>query len=201
MNSKFLQILILFCGLLTVPTVGRATETPALWRAGRTCSDEFRKSVLWVPKQDWSPRRLAYFARYLATDHAAEIYGALSRTKPVNGRVYVKMYEDTQMTVWAIKWEQNGTGIHDHMLSDAGIYVMKGYIIENRFQPPASAPIETNRYAKGDILEVPKGTVHSVSGDGVTLHIYLPKLDVMTNYQVNPSGLLVPVGQEQDNAP
>jgi hypothetical protein len=133
--------------------------------------------------------------------YGADIIQALGRAKPAaDGRVYTKVFENQNITVWALRWTNNGTGIHDHVNSRAGVYVLDGTIFESQFVPPNSQA-RTRSYKSAETFSFGAPHVHTLYGQGDTLNIYSPPLREMTHYQVTTGGILVPTVRWKETTP
>jgi len=140
-----------------------------------------------LPDRNLQPRELADLAARVAHQHESEIIRTLQKTKPnEEGRVFYKIHEDQHITVWAIEWDNNGTEIHDHVNSQAGIHVLRGEALEERFLPPSPIPLKRILKEGQSVGLSGLPYVHRISGNkSITIHIYSPPLKEMTKYQLN----------------
>jgi hypothetical protein len=155
-----------------------------------------------LPERNLSPMELRDLAAHVGKNHEAEIIRTLQSTPPNHeGRVFYKFFENENITVWAIEWEDNGTEIHDHLDSQVGIHVLRGNITEEHFEPP-SAFSSPRVLSEGKSVGL-DGTpyVHRISGTkGISIHIYSPPLKEMTYYEIE-NAELAPKGRWEDNTP
>jgi len=108
-------------------------------------------------------------------------------------RRYRLLFEDERTDVWVLCWMPGqSTGFHDHDISDVGIAIAQGMIVERQLQLPAGATSLELR--TGDTRQGPAGYIHSVAhGEGipaVSIHCYSPPLMRVGQYRVDPDGIL-----------
>ena len=101
-------------------------------------------------------------------------------------RRYRLLYEDERTDIWVLCWMPGqSTGFHDHDISDVGIAIARGMIIERQLRLPTGATALELR---------PAGYIHSVAhGEGVpavSIHCYSPPLMKVGQYRVDPEGVL-----------
>jgi hypothetical protein len=108
-------------------------------------------------------------------------------------RRYRLLFEDERTDVWVLCWMPGqSTGFHDHDVSDVGIAIAQGMIVERQLQLPAGATSLELR--TGDTRQGPAGYIHSVAhGEGipaVSIHCYSPPLMRVGQYRVDSEGIL-----------
>jgi hypothetical protein len=108
-------------------------------------------------------------------------------------RRYRLLFEDERTDIWVLCWMPGqSTGFHDHDISDVGIAIAQGAVIERQLQLPTGATSLCLR--PGDTRQGPAGYVHSVAhAEGipaVSIHCYSPPLMKVGQYRVDPDGLL-----------
>jgi quercetin dioxygenase-like cupin family protein len=108
-------------------------------------------------------------------------------------RRYRLLYEDERTDIWVLCWMPGqSTGFHDHDVSDVGIAIARGMIIERQLRLPTGATATELR--PGDTRQGPAGYIHSVAhGEGVpavSIHCYSPPLMKVGQYRVDPDGVL-----------
>jgi quercetin dioxygenase-like cupin family protein len=167
-----------------------------------------------APAIDWDavltpPQELAAATRDLvpgsSTLSAAELEQVASaiRDRPelwepllvvdAHRRRYRLLYEDERTDIWVLCWMPGqSTGFHDHDISDVGIAIASGMIIERQLKLPSGATALELR--PGDTRQGPAGYVHSVAhGEGapaVSIHCYSPPLMKVGQYRVDAEGVL-----------
>jgi hypothetical protein len=108
-------------------------------------------------------------------------------------RRYRLLFEDERTDIWVLCWMPGqSTGFHDHDVSDVGIAIAQGMIVERQLRLPTGATSLELR--PGDTRQGPAGYIHSVAhGQGipaVSIHCYSPPLMQVGQYRVNPDGVL-----------
>jgi cysteine dioxygenase type I len=108
-------------------------------------------------------------------------------------RRYRLLYEDDRTDIWVLCWMPGqSTGFHDHDLSDVGIAIASGMIVERQLQLPTGATALELR--PGCTRQGPAGYIHSVAhGEGapaVSIHCYSPPLMKVGQYRVDSEGIL-----------
>lgn len=108
-------------------------------------------------------------------------------------RRYRLLFEDERTDIWVLCWMPGqSTGFHDHDVSDVGIAIAQGMIVERQLQLPAGATSLELR--AGDTRRGPAGYIHSVAhGEGipaVSIHCYSPPLMHVGQYRVDSEGIL-----------
>ena len=108
-------------------------------------------------------------------------------------RRYRLLYEDERTDIWVLCWMPGqSTGFHDHDVSDVGIAIARGMVIERQLRLPTGATATELR--SGDTRQGPAGYIHSVAhGEGVpavSIHCYSPPLMKVGQYRVDPDGVL-----------
>jgi predicted metal-dependent enzyme (double-stranded beta helix superfamily) len=108
-------------------------------------------------------------------------------------RRYELLYEDERIDIWVLSWMPGqGTGFHDHDISDVGVMCAQGELDEGLLvigdeRPPV-------RLRPGVSRNGPGGYIHSVThvaGEpAVSLHAYSPPLMVVGQYRVDGDGRL-----------
>jgi predicted metal-dependent enzyme (double-stranded beta helix superfamily) len=121
-----------------------------------------------------------------------EIWESLVRIDPTQRR-YELIYEDDRMDAWVLSWMPGqGTGFHDHFISNVGVCVADGTVQEDRMRLGADH-VEA-RLTPGQSLHGGPGYIHRIQhADGapaVTIHVYSPRLDWVGQYRVDEQGLL-----------
>ena len=108
-------------------------------------------------------------------------------------RRYRLLFEDERTDIWVLCWMPGqSTGFHDHDVSDVGIAIAQGMIVERQLQLPAGATSLELR--AGDTRRGPAGYIHSVAhGEGipaVSIQCYSPPLMHVGQYRVDSEGIL-----------
>ncbi|MDX6539099.1 MAG: hypothetical protein QOI71_709 [Gaiellales bacterium] len=121
-----------------------------------------------------------------------ELWEPLAISDPARRR-YRLLFEDERTDIWVLSWMPGqSTGFHDHDISDVGIAIARGMIVERQLQLPTGASALELRH--GQTRQGPAGYVHSVAhGDGepaVSIHCYSPPLMKVGQYRVDPRGVL-----------
>ena len=81
-------------------------------------------------------------------------------------RRYRLLFEDERTDIWVLCWMPGqSTGFHDHDISDVGIAIAQGMIVERQLRLPTGATSLELR--PGDTRQGPAGYIHSVAhGEG-----------------------------------
>jgi hypothetical protein len=108
-------------------------------------------------------------------------------------RRYRLLYEDERTDIWVLCWMPGqSTGFHDHDISDVGIAIAQGMVVERQLRLPNGATAVELRH--GDTRQGPAGYIHSVAhGEGlpaVSIHCYSPPLMKVGQYRVDENGVL-----------
>ena len=108
-------------------------------------------------------------------------------------RRYRLLYEDERTDVWVLCWMPGqSTGFHDHDVSDVGIAIARGKIIERQLRLPTGAT--ALELQPGDTRQGPAGYIHSVAhsegAPAVSIHCYSPPLMKVGQYRVDAEGVL-----------
>jgi predicted metal-dependent enzyme (double-stranded beta helix superfamily) len=108
-------------------------------------------------------------------------------------RRYRLLFEDERTDIWVLCWMPGqSTGFHDHDVSDVGIAIARGMIVERQLKLPTGATALELR--QGDMRQGPAGYIHSVAhGEGapaVSIHCYSPPLMKVGQYRVDAEGVL-----------
>jgi quercetin dioxygenase-like cupin family protein len=108
-------------------------------------------------------------------------------------RRYRLLFEDERTDIWVLCWMPGqSTGFHDHDVSDVGIAIAQGMVVERQLRLPTGATSFELR--PGDTRQGPAGYIHSVAhGEGipaVSIHCYSPPLMRVGQYRVDSEGVL-----------
>jgi hypothetical protein len=108
-------------------------------------------------------------------------------------RRYRLLFEDDRTDVWVLCWMPGqSTGFHDHDVSDVGIAIARGMVVERQLRLPTGATALELR--AGATRQGPAGYIHSVAhGEGapaVSIHCYSPPLMKVGQYRVDTDGVL-----------
>jgi hypothetical protein len=108
-------------------------------------------------------------------------------------RRYRLLYEDERTDIWVLCWMPGqSTGFHDHDISDVGIAIARGKIIERQLRLPTGAT--ALELQPGDTRQGPAGYIHSVAhsegAPAVSIHCYSPPLMKVGQYRVDAEGVL-----------
>jgi Cysteine dioxygenase type I len=108
-------------------------------------------------------------------------------------RRYRLLYEDDRTDIWVLCWMPGqSTGFHDHDVSDVGIAIARGMVVERQLRLPTGATALELR--PGSTRQGPAGYIHSVAhGEGapaVSIHCYSPPLMKVGQYRVDADGVL-----------
>src|SRR5438128_1154814 len=81
-------------------------------------------------------------------------------------RRYRLLFEDERTDIWVLCWMPGqSTGFHDHDISDVGIAIAQGMVVERQLRLPTGATSLDLR--PGDTRQGPAGYIHSVAhGEG-----------------------------------
>jgi hypothetical protein len=108
-------------------------------------------------------------------------------------RRYRLLFEDGRTDIWVLCWMPGqSTGFHDHDISDVGIAIAQGMVVERQLQLPTGAT--SLSLCPGDTRQGPAGYIHSVAhAEGVpavSIHCYSPPLMKVGQYRVDAGGVL-----------
>ena len=108
-------------------------------------------------------------------------------------RRYRLLFEDDRTDIWVLCWMPGqSTGFHDHDVSDVGIAIARGMVVERQLRLPTGATALELR--PGSTRQGPAGYIHSVAhGEGapaVSIHCYSPPLMKVGQYRVDEDGVL-----------
>jgi predicted metal-dependent enzyme (double-stranded beta helix superfamily) len=108
-------------------------------------------------------------------------------------RRYELLYEDERIDIWVLSWMPGqGTGFHDHDISDVGVMCAQGELDEGLLAIGCEVP--PVRLRAGVSRNGPGGYIHSVthvSGEpAVSLHAYSPPLICVGQYRADGDGRL-----------
>ena len=111
-----------------------------------------------------------------------ELWEPLLVIDPTHRR-YRLLYEDERTDIWVLCWMPGqSTGFHDHDISDVGLAIARGMVVERQLQLPTGATALELR--PGDTRRGPAGYVHSVA------HGEDEPLMKVGQYRVDPHGVL-----------
>ncbi|MGV1010088.1 MAG: cysteine dioxygenase [Dermatophilaceae bacterium] len=145
------------------------------------------------------PVNLSETARQLASHR--QLWGRLVDFDPVS-RHYARIAPGPDHEAWLLTWlPGQGADWHDHGGSAGSFVVLQGQLTEQvGATRPARDGWPTTTLAAGDQRTFGRHHVHRVTNVGldpaVSLHVYSPKLTVMTTYVVS-DGRLRPSEQQQ----
>jgi quercetin dioxygenase-like cupin family protein len=98
---------------------------------------------------------------------------------------------------WLIGWPPGGrVRFHDHGRSGGSVLVLEGSLLELTpvVRRHEVLRLERHRYTTGGLLEFGPGHVHDLVNDGdafaVSLHVYSPRLESMTYFDLGPRGIV-----------
>ena len=108
-------------------------------------------------------------------------------------RRYRLLFEDERTDIWVLCWMPGqSTGFHDHDISDVGIAIAQGMVVERQLRLPTGAT--ALELGHGHTRQGPAGYIHSVAhGEGVpavSIHCYSPPLMKVGQYRVDEDGVL-----------
>lgn len=140
--------------------------------------------------------------RNLSHEELADLASKLAQRPPLwrnlvshhpDHRVYERLYEDDQVSVWLICWmRDHDTGFHDHDLSAGAVAVVRGQVREERLALGGSPSVRT--FGPGESFGFAASDIHRVLHEGtepaVTIHAYSPPLARMGAYAIRPDGVL-----------
>ena len=134
--------------------------------------------------------QLEQFVRDIAAD--ATLWEPLSIVDP-HRRRYRLLYEDDRIDVWVLSWMSGqGTGFHDHDLSNVGLSCAAGEVVERQMLLPTGATSVS--MVPGSTRQGPPGYIHVVNhvagAPAVTIHAYSPPLVRVGQYRVDDTGIL-----------
>ncbi|MEW1955553.1 cysteine dioxygenase family protein [Terrabacter sp. NPDC080008] len=155
------------------------------------------------PRQPGTAVDLAATARHLAGERT--LWAGLVDFDPIS-RYYARVAAESDHEAWLLTWlPGQGTEWHDHGQSAGSFIVLHGQLTERVATPSGldGAPqVEkgARRLRTGQQRTFGPSYVHHVSNVGpdlaISLHVYAPRLTVMTTYAVS-SGNLHPVEVQQ----
>lgn len=101
---------------------------------------------------------------------------------------------------WLIRWPSGAlAALHDHGSAYGVAQVVAGTLYESRFEADGTRGAE-RRWSPEHCVTLPHGTYHEVRNYDArvaySIHVYAPRLEVMTFYDRDPSGKLRPMRQE-----
>lgn len=98
---------------------------------------------------------------------------------------------------WLIGWPPGGrVQFHNHGRSAGSVLVMEGSLLELTpyLCSDESLRLERHRYTAGALFAFEPGHVHDLVNEGgasaVTLHVYSPRLESMTYFDLGPRGIV-----------
>lgn len=108
-------------------------------------------------------------------------------------RRYRLLYEDDRIDVWVLSWMPGqGTGFHDHGLSEVALMCVQGTVLEKQMRLPSGA--SRVEMTPGTIRTGGAGYIHAVNHQegepAVSLHAYSPPLVNVGQYVVDEAGIL-----------
>jgi predicted metal-dependent enzyme (double-stranded beta helix superfamily) len=142
------------------------------------------------PRPDLTAAELEQVA--IAIRDRPELWEPLLVVDPTRRR-YRLLFEDERTDIWVLCWMPGqSTGFHDHDVSDVGIAIARGGIVERQLCLPSGAT--ALELCHGDTRQGPAGYIHSVAHrDGepaVSIHCYSPPLMRVGQYRVDEGGVL-----------
>lgn len=115
--------------------------------------------------------------------------------QPTSDRPYAKtlVLESDTLECGIFRWNRNlPCAIHDHGESWGAVKVLSGLVVNNTYKRDREGAIVKDMkkiYTPGNIIFMPKGTIHSMVSIGqpqlVTVHYYLPKITGMSVYDID----------------
>ena len=144
--------------------------------------------VIDSPGRILEPAELSALAQRIAADPAA--WRPLVSHDP-DHRGHQQLYIDEYLGVWVISWMPGqDTGLHDHELSNGGIAVAEGTILEER--PRWGMEPRRIDAKAGDAFCLNDTEIHRMANvsdaPAVTIHAYSPPIDRMGLYAVDDDG-------------
>jgi hypothetical protein len=121
-----------------------------------------------------------------------EIWEPLVRVDSERRR-FELVYEDDRMDAWVLSWMPGqGTGFHDHYVSNVGLVCVQGGVREDRLR--FGAPELEFQLRPGDTRSGGPGYIHRVrhalGGPAVTIHVYSPRLEEVGQYRLDENGVM-----------
>jgi hypothetical protein len=121
----------------------------------------------------------------------------LSELHGLSQRSWVLLAATDLFEAWAIGWPAGGgIQLHDHGGSNGAVVVAKGSLTESTVRPTdrGVALVSAHRIGAGEHRVFGPRYVHDLVNDGsddaISVHVYGPKLESMTYYQLLDTGRL-----------
>jgi hypothetical protein len=169
---------------------------PDSWTSG---SDEAGDPV---PAGPSVPRRRNVNLLAIAEGFAASA-ADLPELHDLPERSWILLAATDLFEAWAIGWPPGGKiELHDHGQSQGAVVVAKGTLTETTVRPTERgvALVSALRIAEGEHRVFGAHYVHDIVNDGaegaVSVHVYGPKLETMTYYELGDNGRLDAVRTE-----
>jgi len=127
----------------------------------------------------------AQLARRYAADPAT--WHTPPRFDP-DDRWFARLHADADHEAWLLTWlPGQGTGLHDHGGASGAFLVLDGEVTEDVVGPSRAPRMVSRAYPAGRARTFGAHHVHRVHNAGrqpaVTLHVYVPGLVAMTQYE------------------
>jgi predicted metal-dependent enzyme (double-stranded beta helix superfamily) len=144
-------------------------------------------------------------ARYLGSDRLLSLASSLVPTLTDRGfeakpdeRCWDLLASSSHFEAWAIGWPPGGAiELHDHGNSAGALVVVSGDLVETKIvEEDGALKTRSTALGAGSTLKLAKKCVHDVVNIGstpaVSVHVYAPRLQSMTYYEL-VDGTLDPV--------
>jgi predicted metal-dependent enzyme (double-stranded beta helix superfamily) len=125
--------------------------------------------------------------------YAQHYRAVLATLRPVHSRAepYARsvLHQSAQGEVMLAAWRRGGLAApHDHGLARGFVVILEGRFFETtyRFNGSELRARAEHEHLAGDLLEAPQGLIHDLHAgdDGLTLHVYVPRIHGMRVYDV-----------------
>lgn len=148
--------------------------------------------VDWIDLATWDRGELllAQVARY-----AAELSALRPSRVPAEPYARLPLCQGNRGEVMLASWRPGGRSApHDHGQARGFVVILQGLFVETTYQFDGTElrAAEEREHGIGDLLEAPPGMIHELEaqGAGLTLHVYVPRIEGMRVYDVGARATL-----------
>lgn len=153
------------------------------------------ETTRWGPLPATAPGLSASQRREVCLDLASTL--RWDHLRRAGERCWEIVRREDDYEAWLIAWPPGGrVRYHDHGPSSGSVLVLEGALLEltPRLRGDDQLRLERYRYAAGSLLEFDPGHVHDLLNEGgglsVSLHVYSPRLECMTYFDLGPRGII-----------